>query len=353
MEQVRLLHLSDLHLKSRDLSNPKYRKELNRLLGRLVLKVGEIVRAEHCKFDHIVISGDLADEHSHKVFEHLKQIIKSIMTAAGVASKECVHIVPGECDIDACDEAEKRAIDSMIEQCMDGDSPDLAQTLMERRFGRFLEFCRDFYGQDNPWDNALPFGVRAIANGPGASDWDAFIYLNSALFLRDEQDANLFAGLQFIWDQLLNSLEQLKRSHGIEDFNRLFIVSHHSAEAISQIDDFLEKIRSEQQKRYWLFGHDYNKEQGGHDYELEHQWMLPYGTHDRERGKRTCILQAGNLTGSSGYIPRFSYDIIGKNLGEIERIGYRFDTNGNRGHGLWENTKEKAKNEDERPPLGA
>jgi predicted phosphodiesterase len=284
---MRLLHVSDLHLKgSIGIRDENILLRLDNFLA---------VNAQDIPFDHIVFTGDLKNADDGADINTVTLIINRIATAANLTKKECIHIVPGNHDFKR-EDGDKNEVER-IRKTYDYDNGTFYNSkvclpLLLNRFDDFFwPFCDGFYGEANPWETRnRPLHTMRI---DGES---AFIYLNSCLTCIDNSsDGSLVIGLAYL-KALLDETADAKN---------VFIISHHPMQNFATREEAeLQKLITSHTGKafYWLCGDAHRNRTGSKDY--------------------INLYQVGPLTGASSEIPDFAiYDIAGEKL---KRRVFRF-----------------------------
>jgi predicted MPP superfamily phosphohydrolase len=283
---MRLLHISDLHIRESIGRNDEY--ILSRFCDFLTANALVI------PFDHIVLTGDLRDGQDSVAVDDAVSIVNHITKSVNVVKKESIHVVPGNHDLKRGDGEDKNIIGEIRKayDCKNGTFSDISLPLMVARFDEFFwPFCDKFYGESNPWQerNANPHALRFDKE-------NAFVYLNSCLTcIENNMDGNLVVGLAYL-DKLIKIASDAKN---------IFIMSHHpiqnfatgeEAELQRLVESYPDKIF------YWLCGDAHRNRAGSRDY--------------------IHLYQVGSLTGMTSTIPDFAiYDITD---GKMERRVFRF-----------------------------
>ena len=284
---MRLLHISDLHLKEH--SGLRTNNILSRLYDFLAANANE----KH--FDHIIITGDLRDTRDGASVDDTILIVNAITNAARLIDKQCVHIIPGNHDYMRRDN--DSTVIGNIRKEYDPENGVFSNTTvtipsMAERFEEyFWPLSKAYYGSLDPWQNysKCPHTIRI-------HDQNAFIYLNSCItYINSDTEGSLLFGLHYL-DQLLQNTK---------DAINVFILSHHPVQNFATREEAgLEKlINSYSGKQfYWLCG----------------------DAHSNRLSQREYIrmYQVGSLTNIKTVIPDFAiYDLKD---GVVERRVFRF-----------------------------
>jgi 3',5'-cyclic AMP phosphodiesterase CpdA len=271
---MRILHISDLHLKA----------EVGLRDENLLSRLHDFLKAnvDDAPFDHIAITGDLRDVNDCASVDDAAKIIEDLVLTTKIAGKHCVHIIPGNHDLTRgiVDAAQIQALRTNynFDNGMFRNANETLFPTLKRFEDFFFRFCAKFYNTENPYNpTASPHALRVV-------DDAAFIYLNSCLTCIDNAaDGNLLIGLMH--------LRQLLDNTGAAQ--KIFILSHHPIQNLATREEagLADLIKSyEGKKFYWLCG-------DVHHNRTSHRGYI-------------WIFQVGSLTGASSTIPDFAiYDI--------------------------------------------
>jgi metallophosphoesterase superfamily enzyme len=208
---VRILQISDLHLRSTYKSEDEVKKILDRFFDILSKN------AKEESFDFAIITGDIRSASDGIGVREASKLLDQLFESAGLTTKEQLHIVPGNHDLERKNQDVIKAAIASYDYdngVFIGDEKILA-TLNERFDSFFFAMCDDFYGGDNPWVNR-----NANPHYLVQKDEIALIFLNSAITCQESaKDGRLILGRVY----LRQLLEQINK----ETTKRILIFAHH------------------------------------------------------------------------------------------------------------------------------
>ena len=271
---MRILHISDLHLK----------EPLGIKSNSILERFNEIIyiNANEKRFDEIVISGDIRDSTGGINARNAAAVIERIALSAKLSDMQCVHIVPGNHDLERGESDRisdiRRGYDYANGTFKDPKS-DL-QYMLERFNGFFFNLCRELYGDVSPWgiQQGNPHCISIH------EDY-ALILLNSSMCcISNDNDGNLIIGTSYI-KQLIDDYEKNVRS--------VIFIAHHPMQNLANPEDtaFTELLSTYADTQfYWMCGDAHNNRQSPREH--------------------VSLYQVGSLTISNDSIPDFAiYDI--------------------------------------------
>lgn len=221
---MKWLHLSDLHY------NPKEDGTASRKLRN---SLPDYLESMNIIVDQIFITGDFrlatqpnTDETAKEVVDYILKIAKAV----GVKEAKCIHIVPGNHDLDLQQEDYKKAREKIVKRLRkeytstQGKFVEEQLSVLWEGFSFFQRICQFLY-KDNTdfiWNDMLsPVCVFC-------DEQYNYLYLNSAITCIIKEDrGNLLIGTEY----LLEALENIKETHpnlptivlshhGIEEFKK-------------------------------------------------------------------------------------------------------------------------------------
>ena len=175
----KILHISDIHISSKEDKNHKMLRE------NLVKYVKEKVK----NLDAVVITGDIVDRCDLDAFPIGKGFIEELLKVANI-SKSNLVIVPGNHDM-----KRNSAIDRLLDESAMKEENFLSQSgeFIKIRMDGYAQFIEDLeidYGSDNQYG----YGIRVIEKG---GEKICFNLLNSAWSNKGKDDyKHLFIGRQ-------------------------------------------------------------------------------------------------------------------------------------------------------------
>jgi len=305
---MRILHISDLHIQE------KLGVKAEPILERFKKFIENNLRSDENVFDHIVISGDLRNAKNNPKVSDVVKIVDDIATSANITKKECVHIVPGNHDLDRGTQDDINKITNIRQNAYDSNhglfmnSSDNVTFMLKRFNGFFGEFCKSFYGDaHNPWkENEIHSVVL------DEEKKSAFIYLNSCItYIDSNNKENLVIGS---YDFL-----KLIESFDINKVKNIFICSHFSTHNFNtnEADAIRNIIKRKCSKKnvFWLCGDAHSE--------------------SIQKNNVTNIYRAGSLL-SGNLIPEFAvYEIDSESTAKNEILSFKYIAHLNNSKGGW------------------
>jgi len=284
---MRVLHISDLHLKE-----PKG-IEVEGIIQRFLGIISENTMKQ--RIDQIVITGDIRDSRSLISIESAIDVITDITVAANLSDKQCIHLLPGNHDLNR---GKSKKIETIRKEYDYSNgtfyNADTDLKVLQNRFNNFFwKLCEQYYNEANPWSDRKnnPHYLRVFGEY-------AFVCVNSALCcLSNSQDGNLIVGTAYLKRLIDLAVDQ--------NVKRVMFFAHHPIQNLANpeetaLNDLL--IRYKDVSFSWMCGDAHVSRQNPREY--------------------IDLYQVGSLTIKKELIPDFAiYDVSDD---EISRRVFRF-----------------------------
>jgi predicted phosphodiesterase len=213
--KLRFLQISDLHYQFNNYSTLVMRDKLIDFLGELKGELG---------FDFLLLTGDIShrgDNYNQDIKEYLNEI-----TSQMELSKENVHIVPGNHDIQR-DDTRSLIIDGIYKSANPSEKVDTLEekTLVNLLEGQnaFFEFYKDFKGIDYPKDK-LHFSYFG-------KNYNLLLINTCLVSHRQGEEGTLLTARM----KLYEAIKQIKKGQNQNQVLNLAI-GHHTLECIDPLE---------------------------------------------------------------------------------------------------------------------